>query len=68
MTVNQEDSITLWREICSNKLLCKTTLILFLNKVRGYIRAPGGTVETFPEDGYPASDPGCWYPRSEVRS
>ena len=29
-----EDSITLWREVCQNALLAKTTLILFLNKVR----------------------------------
>ena len=29
----QEDSITLWREVCTNALLAKTTLILFLNKV-----------------------------------
>ncbi|KAH9927896.1 G-protein alpha subunit [Amylocystis lapponica] len=29
-----EDSITLWREICGNVLLSKTTLILFLNKAR----------------------------------
>ena len=29
-----EDSITLWREVCTNGLLSKTTLILFLNKVR----------------------------------
>ncbi|KAI0795968.1 G-protein alpha subunit [Abortiporus biennis] len=28
-----EDSISLWREICSNPLLSKTTLILFLNKM-----------------------------------
>ncbi|PCH39013.1 G-protein alpha subunit [Wolfiporia cocos MD-104 SS10] len=28
-----EDSITLWKEICQNKLLSKTTLILFLNKM-----------------------------------
>lgn len=28
-----EDSISLWREICKNKLLEKTTLILFLNKM-----------------------------------
>ena len=29
-----EDSITLWRQVCENPLLAKTTLILFLNKVR----------------------------------
>ena len=29
----QEDSITLWREVCTNALLAKTTLILFLNKI-----------------------------------
>ncbi|KAI0073919.1 G-protein alpha subunit [Panus rudis PR-1116 ss-1] len=28
-----EDSISLWREICKNPLLAKTTLILFLNKM-----------------------------------
>ncbi|KAI0363490.1 G-alpha-domain-containing protein [Pilatotrama ljubarskyi] len=28
-----EDSITLWREVCQNALLAKTTLILFLNKM-----------------------------------
>ncbi|GBE86117.1 hypothetical protein SCP_0806410 [Sparassis crispa] len=28
-----EDSISLWREICGNGLLAKTTLILFLNKM-----------------------------------
>ncbi|KAH9940208.1 G-protein alpha subunit [Epithele typhae] len=28
-----EDSITLWREVCTNTLLAKTTLILFLNKM-----------------------------------
>ncbi|KAJ3474232.1 hypothetical protein NLI96_g12577 [Meripilus lineatus] len=28
-----EDSITLWRQICENPLLSKTTLILFLNKM-----------------------------------
>ncbi|EJF56061.1 G-protein alpha subunit [Dichomitus squalens LYAD-421 SS1] len=28
-----EDSITLWREVCTNALLAKTTLILFLNKM-----------------------------------
>ena len=30
----QEDSIYLWKEICSNTLLSRSTLILFLNKVR----------------------------------
>ncbi|KAI0693144.1 G-protein alpha subunit-domain-containing protein [Cerioporus squamosus] len=29
-----EDSIALWRQVCENALLAKTTLILFLNKVR----------------------------------
>lgn len=29
----QEDSIALWRQVCQNPLLSKTTLILFLNKV-----------------------------------
>ncbi|KAI0773014.1 G-protein alpha subunit [Trametes elegans] len=28
-----EDSITLWRHVCENALLAKTTLILFLNKM-----------------------------------
>ncbi|KAI8970752.1 G-alpha-domain-containing protein [Trametes punicea] len=28
-----EDSIMLWREVCQNPLLAKTTLILFLNKM-----------------------------------
>ncbi|KAI0919462.1 hypothetical protein AcW1_003298 [Taiwanofungus camphoratus] len=28
-----EDSISLWKEICGNTLLAKTTLILFLNKM-----------------------------------
>ncbi|CDO68221.1 hypothetical protein BN946_scf184913.g11 [Trametes cinnabarina] len=28
-----EDSIILWREVCQNALLAKTTLILFLNKM-----------------------------------
>ncbi|OSC97274.1 G-protein alpha subunit [Trametes coccinea BRFM310] len=28
-----EDSIMLWREVCQNALLAKTTLILFLNKM-----------------------------------
>ncbi|KAK7678986.1 hypothetical protein QCA50_017929 [Cerrena zonata] len=28
-----EDSISLWRQICKNKLLEKTTMILFLNKM-----------------------------------
>ena len=32
--VPQEDSITLWREICGNKLLDGATLILFFNKVK----------------------------------
>ena len=27
-----EDSITLWKSICSSKILAKTQLILFLNK------------------------------------
>lgn len=30
----------LWKEICGNALLSKTTLILFLNKVRGAFRTP----------------------------
>lgn len=29
----QEDSVNLWTTIVSNKLLSKTTLILFLNKI-----------------------------------
>ena len=30
----QEDSIALWKEVCSSPLLAGSTLILFLNKVR----------------------------------
>ena len=29
----QEDSLTLWRDICGNKLLASANLILFFNKV-----------------------------------
>ena len=29
----QEDSIALWKEVCSSPLLAGSTLILFLNKV-----------------------------------
>ena len=29
-----EDSFLLWKAVCGNKLLSKTQLILFLNKVR----------------------------------
>ena len=36
----QEDSIMLWKEICQNPLLSKTTLILFLNKVRDFLPRP----------------------------
>ncbi|KAJ3011492.1 hypothetical protein NUW54_g2154 [Trametes sanguinea] len=51
-----EDSIMLWREVCQNALLAKTTLILFLNKVRlvfppGYAvgsSAPAGRVVLLP--------------------
>ena len=33
-TVNRlEDSVLLWKSICSNPLLGKTSLILFLNKI-----------------------------------
>ena len=28
----QEDSVLLWKEVCSNKLLAKVDLVLFLNK------------------------------------
>ena len=28
----KEDSLHLWREVCSNKLLAKVQIILFLNK------------------------------------
>lgn len=33
-----EDSIYLWKEVCASPLLAKSTLILFLNKVRSKAR------------------------------
>ena len=30
--IMQEDSVLLWKEVCSNKLLAKVDLVLFLNK------------------------------------
>ena len=32
LAIIQEDSILLWQQVCSNKLLSKCPLILFLNK------------------------------------
>lgn len=32
--LRQEDSINLWKDICSNKLLAKAIIILFFNKVQ----------------------------------
>jgi hypothetical protein len=34
-----EDSFLLWKAVCGNKLLAKTQLILFLNKVGGCMLA-----------------------------
>lgn len=45
----QEDSLNLWREVCSNKLLAKVQIILFLNKkdVLKTTLAAGVRVKTF---------------------
>ena len=32
ITLNQEDSVLLWKAVCSSKLLANVDLVLFLNK------------------------------------
>lgn len=32
MAYSQEDSVLLWKAVCSNKLLANVDLVLFLNK------------------------------------
>lgn len=67
--VVQEDSITLWREICGNALLEGATLILFFNKVTRSVEIYSADVLTIfgRVDGYPPSDAGCRYTGAEVR-
>ena len=32
LSIRQEDSVLLWKDVCSNRLLANVDLILFLNK------------------------------------